>query len=94
MRALLVVENNPVRYHPIRMLQSHKSLPVHTLLLDRTNDPLHQSVLFRSMRRDEFLLQAIAINLPCVAVACEHQPVVTSQQKRHYVSSKHAIAFD
>ena len=94
MWALLVVETNPVRYHPTRMLQRLKPLPVHTLLLDRTNDPLHQTVLLRAMRRDEFLLQAIAFNQPCVAAACEHQPVVASQQKRHYDSSKRAITVD
>ena len=61
MGAFLVVEPNPVRYHPTGMLQRFKALPVHTLLLDRANDPLHQSVFLRAMRRDEFLLQAVAL---------------------------------
>ena len=82
MGALLVVEPNPVRYHPTGMLQRLKPLPVHTLLLDRTNDSLHQSVLLRAMRRDEFLLQAVAFDQSGIAAAYEHQSVVRSQQER------------
>lgn len=68
MWALLVVETNPVRYYPTRMLQCLKPSPVPTLLLDRMNDPLHQTVLLRAMRLDEFLLQVIALDQSGVAI--------------------------
>lgn len=79
MWALLVVETNPVRYHPTRMLQCLKPSPVHTLLLDRINDPLYQTVLLRAMRLDEFLLQVIALDQSGVAAARERQPVIAPQ---------------
>jgi len=46
-----------------RMLQRLKPLLVKTVLLDRSNDPLHQSDLLWAMRRDEFMLQTIAFHL-------------------------------
>ena len=79
MRALLVIEPNPVSNHPRRMLQCLKPLPMYTLLLDRSDDPLHQAILLRAMWRDEFLLQAIAFNQAGVATASKYQPVITSQ---------------
>ena len=65
------------------MLQRLKPLPVNTLLLDRSNDSLHQPVLLRAMRRDEFLLQTVTLDQSGIAAACEHQSVVAPQQKRH-----------
>ena len=94
MWALLVVEANPVRYHPTRMLQRLKPLPVDTLLLDRPNDPLHQPVLLRAMRRDEFLLQAVASHQSGVATTCKNQPVIASQQERGCHTAQSAITVD
>ena len=65
------------------MLQRFKPLPVNTLLLDRSNDSLHQPVLLGAMRRDEFLLQTVTLDQSGVTAACEHQSVVAPQQKRH-----------
>jgi hypothetical protein len=48
-------------------LQRLESLPMHTLLFDRTNDSLHQTVLLRGIWRDEFLLQAVAFDQSGVA---------------------------
>ena len=74
------------------MLQRFKPLPVNTLLLDRSNDSLHQPVLLGAMRRDEFLLQTIASNQPGVAAACEHQSVVAPQQKLYCHPAKRGVA--
>ena len=90
----MVVEPNPVSQHSSRMLQCLKPLPVYTLLLDRSNDPLHQSVLLRAMRRDEFLLQSIASHQPGVAAAREDQPVIASQKKRSGHTAQGAVAVD
>jgi len=62
------------------MLQRFKPLPVNTLLLDRSNDSLHQPVLLRAMRRDEFLLQTVTLDQSGVVAACEHQSVVASAE--------------
>ena len=61
------------------MLQRFKPLPVNTLLFNRSNDSLHQTVLLGVMRRDEFLLQTVTLDQLGVAAACEHQSVVASQ---------------
>ena len=76
------------------MLQRFKPLPVNTLLLDRSNDSLHQPVLLGAMRRDEFLLQTVTLYQSGVAAACEHQPVVAPEQKWHCHSAKRAITVD
>ena len=94
MGALLVVEPNPVRYHPTGKLQRLKPLPVHTLLIDRANDSLHQSVLLRAMRRDEFLLQAVAFDQSGVTAACKYQSFVSAQQERRIYKAQSAIAVD
>lgn len=56
----MVIKMNPVANHPTGMLQGFKSLPMHTLLLQRSNDTLHHPVLLRAMGRNEFLLQSVA----------------------------------
>ncbi len=94
MRAFLVIEPYPVPNHPTRMLQCLKLLPMDTLLLDCSNDPLHQTVLLRAMRRDEFLLQAIAFHQFGVAATCKYQPVVASQKERGCYTAQGAITVD
>ena len=54
----MVIKMNLVANHPTGMLQGFKSLPMHTLLLQRSNDTPHDPVLLRAMGRDEFLLQS------------------------------------
>jgi hypothetical protein len=90
----MVVEPNPVSQHSSGMLHCLKPLPVNTLLLGRSNDPLHQSVWLRAMRRDEFLLQTIASYQPGLAAAGEDQPVVTSQKKRSSHPAQGSVPVD
>ncbi|WP_238530172.1 hypothetical protein [Alicycliphilus denitrificans] len=42
------------------MMQRFEAVPMHALLLERTDHPLDQTVLFRAVWRDEFLAQPIA----------------------------------
>lgn len=58
-----VIKMNPVVNHSAGMLQGFKSLPIHTLLLQRSNDTLHHPVLLRAMGRDELLLQLTCLVL-------------------------------
>ena len=52
------------------------------LLLQRADDPFHHAVLLRAMRRDEFLLQAIAARQGGVFPARENQAVIAAQKER------------
>ena len=60
MWALVVVKANPVTNDPAGVLQALEAVPMHALLLERTNHPLDQAILLGAVRGDEFLTQAIA----------------------------------
>lgn len=77
----MVIKMNPVTNHSTGMLQGFKSLPMHTLLLQRSNDTLHYSILLRAMERDELLLQCIASDQDGVASASKNKSIVRPQQK-------------
>ena len=59
-RAPVVVEVDPFSNQTTGMLQRFEPVPMHALLLERMNHPLDQAILLGTMRRDEFLTQAIA----------------------------------
>lgn len=42
------------------MLQRFEAVPMHALLLERSDHPLDQAVLLRAVRRDELLVQPVA----------------------------------
>ena len=77
-RPLLVVKLDPVANHPTGMLQGLEPLPMGTLLLERSYHPLDHAVLFRRVRRDELLLQAIALHQGRVVATGKHQPIVAT----------------
>jgi len=62
MRPLVVVKLDPVANDTTGVLQSFKAVTVDTLFLQRTDHPLHQAVLLRGVRGDEFLLQTVAFD--------------------------------
>lgn len=64
------------------MLQTFKAVPMHTLFLQGPDHALHYAALLRAVRRDEFLLQAIAPDQPCVGPAGKHQAIIRAQQER------------
>ena len=67
-------------------MRCFKLLVVNTLLLDRSNNSFNQSFFLWAMRRDEFLLQAIASDQSGVSAACKQQSVGAPQHKRHCLS--------
>ncbi len=62
MRAPVVVEVDPVPDQATGMLQRFEPVPMHALLLERTNHPLDQTVLRGAVRRDELLAQPVALD--------------------------------
>ncbi len=91
MRALLVIKGNPVSDHPRGVRLALKAMSVHTLLLQRSNDAFHHSVLLRAVWRDELLLH-IATHQPRVVATGEHQAVVRAQQEGHLHLPQRAVA--
>src|SRR3546814_16556112 len=77
-----VVELDPVADHPAGVLLGFNALPVRALLLERPDDALDHAVLLRAVRRDEFLVQAVALHVARVVASGEQQAVVLSQQER------------
>lgn len=75
-RALVVVETDPVADHATGMPQGLETVAMHTLLLERTDDTLDHAVLLRAVGRDELLLQPIALDQRRVAATGEDQTVV------------------
>lgn len=59
MRALIVVEANPVANDPAGMLQVFEAVAMNALRFQSPDHPFHQAVLLGRVRRDEFLLQSI-----------------------------------
>ena len=71
MRALGVVETDPVSDRPARVLQGLEALPMNTLFLERPYHPLHHPVLLGAVGGNELLLEAIAANQARVVPAGE-----------------------
>ena len=77
MRALLVVESNPVSDHALAL----EAVAMRALLLECQYHALQHSVLLWAVRRNEFLLQTIAAYQASVVAAGEDQVVARAQQK-------------
>jgi hypothetical protein len=82
MRALLVIETDPVTDYTPGVLKVLESLAVNALALRRSDDPLDHAVLLRGVRRDELLMQPIAFDQGRVASTREDQAVVGSHRER------------
>lgn len=74
MRALVVVEMDPVADGSACMLQGFEPVTMDTLLFQSSNHPFDQTVLLRGVGRDELLLQSIAFNECGVAPARKNEP--------------------
>lgn len=81
MRALVVVEADPVPDGARGVLDAVEALAVDALLLQRPDNALDHAVLLRAVRRDELLLQPVAADQRRIAARCEDQAVVGSQQE-------------
>ena len=60
MRALVVVEANPVSNDSTGVLHALETVPVRALLFERADDALDHAVLLWTVRRDELLAQPVA----------------------------------
>jgi hypothetical protein len=94
MRAPGVVKANPVANDPASMLQGLEPIPVHALLLQGPDHALDHAVLLWAVRRDEFLLDAIAAHLGRIATTGEDQTVIGAKQERRGYAAKRSIPGD
>lgn len=60
MRAVVVVEADPVFNDAGRVLDAFEAVAVNALLLERTDQALDHAVLLRAVRGDELLAKAVA----------------------------------
>lgn len=74
----MVVEANPINDDSTGVSQALKAAAMYSLLFECPDHPLYQSFLFRALRRNDFLLQAIALDQGAVATAGEHLSIVHS----------------
>ena len=72
MRALVVIEANPVTNDPTGVWQALKAVPVRALDLECSDYPLDHPILLWPVGRDELLLQPIAFDQDCIAAIGEH----------------------
>jgi len=80
-RLVEVVKVSPVTNDSAGVLQGLKAVTVHVLLLHNADYSVHHPILFRRLRRDEFLLQPIAFDQCHIAAAGEYQAVVRAKQE-------------
>lgn len=78
---LLVIKANPVSNDPTDMLQTLKTVAMHTLILERPDLPVDLPVLLRATGRIEFLFQPVAFDQGRVAAAGERQTVVRPRKE-------------
>ena len=81
MRALMVVEADPVADGARCVLDAVEALAVNALLFQRPDHAFDHAVLLRAVRRDELLLQAVAANQGGVFPAGKNQAVIAAQQE-------------
>jgi hypothetical protein len=90
----VVTELDPVGDDAHRMRLGLETVSMHALLLQGSDDALHQTVLLRTVRRDERLLQPIAPYQPGVLSTREDQAIVGAQQERFLDASQSPVPAD
>lgn len=88
------VKANPGSTGSTGMLQGFKAMSMGALLLQRSDDTLDHAVLPGTVRRDEFLLQAIATHQGRVAAAGEDWTVIRTQQERRLHTPQYPVTRD
>ena len=78
MRPLAVVPLDPPRDLAAGVIVSLEPVLPHAHLFEASEEPLDQSVLLRSVRRDKLLLKAVIPTRRTKPSALEDQPVVAS----------------
>ncbi len=79
MRALLVVEGDPVSNHPQSVNLALKALSMRALLLQGPYNAFEHPVLLWAVRGDELLLQAVAVYQSGVVATGEDQAIVRTK---------------
>jgi hypothetical protein len=87
-RSALVVPLNLVPNERPRLLKYLEDVLPNTLLLETSKEPLNDPVLFRRIRRDEFLLEPIMSTRSAKTPTLEKETVVTPKDRRLYRSQR------
>lgn len=85
-----IVKGDPVADRTARVLQALRSIPVNALLFQSSDDPFDHAVLFRCVRCDELLTQAVASDQPGEAATGEDQAIIGSQYERCWYTAQRA----
>lgn len=83
MRALVVVDIDPVANYPVGVLQALETVAMDALLFHRPDQSFsfNQPVLLRCVGRDELLLQSIAFDQCRIAPTGKDQAIVQAEQE-------------
>jgi hypothetical protein len=87
-RSALVVPLNLVPNERPRLLEYLEDVLPDTLLLETSKEPLNDPVLFRRIRRDEFLLEPIISIRSAKTPTLGNETVVTPKDRRLYRSQR------
>jgi len=77
----VVVPLHPVTNDPPRLVERREDMLPDALLFETPKEPLDDPVLFRRIRRDEFLLQAVVPTGLPESATLENQAVVAAQDR-------------
>ena len=77
----MVVPADPICNHSAGVLRGFEPVAMRALVFDRADHALNYAILLRAVRRDEFLLQPVALDQGRVAAAGEYQAVIGPQQE-------------
>jgi hypothetical protein len=80
----VVIELDPVSDDAHRMRLGLETVTMHAGLLQDSDDTLHRTVLLRTVRRDEFLLQPAAPYQPGILPTGGEQAIVGARQERNW----------
>lgn len=94
MRALLVVEGDPVINHLSSVNLTLETMSVHALLLQCSDHSLHDDVPLRVVWRDQLPPQATTVHQPRIVATGEHQAVVKSQREGGGCPPQYSVAGD
>ena len=90
----MVIETDPIANDTVGVLQALEPMTVYTLVFEGADDPLDHAILLRAVRRDELLLQPIALDQARVTAAGEDQAIVGPQQERPSYLAQMPVAAD
>ena len=81
MGSAVIVEVDPISDYSRCVLKAFKAIPMDALLFKCTDNMCDHSVLLRTMWRDEFLFQAVAVNQTCVVAIGKNEAIIRAQKE-------------